>query len=159
MKTILLRVLAVVLSAPIHNETRVARRNVQTINFSKPTPWRPRATGHVVAGYALAKETPMMMLGSLEPTLFYKMATWLTCKTLNRRTWTWRQKETCETVSSISTHFGKYITQSATDLEYVSLIEEELQSPNMFYYKNKHDLNYSGVNVKFVKAFLAYKKI
>ena len=38
------------------------------------------------------------------------------------------------------------------------LTEEELGNEDMFWWKNKHDLIYTGLNVQFVKAFLAPKK-
>jgi hypothetical protein len=39
------------------------------------------------------------------------------------------------------------------------LSEEERTNPNSFFWKNKHDLIYTGINVSLVKAFLAHKKI
>jgi hypothetical protein len=39
-----------------------------------------------------------------------------------------------------------------------ALSEEELANPDMYWWKNKHDLVYEGLNVKMIKAFLAYKK-
>ena len=39
-----------------------------------------------------------------------------------------------------------------------ALTEEELGDEDMFWWKNKHDLIYTGLNVQFVKAFLAHKK-
>ena len=39
------------------------------------------------------------------------------------------------------------------------LTRKELKDPDMFWHNNKFDLVYSGMNVKFVKAFLAMKKI
>ena len=39
-----------------------------------------------------------------------------------------------------------------------ALTEEEVGDEDMFWWKNKHDLIYTGLNVWFVKAFLAHKK-
>lgn len=39
------------------------------------------------------------------------------------------------------------------------LSEEELADEDVFWWKNKHDLVYEGLNVKMVKAFLAHRKI
>jgi hypothetical protein len=39
------------------------------------------------------------------------------------------------------------------------LTEEDLTDPDSFYWKNKHDLIYTGINVRLVKAFLAHKKL
>ena len=38
------------------------------------------------------------------------------------------------------------------------LTEEELSDDGMFWWKNKHNLIYEGLNVQMVKAFLAHKK-
>ena len=37
--------------------------------------------------------------------------------------------------------------------------DQELADPDKFYWKNKHDLIYEGLNVQMVKAFLAEKKV
>ena len=39
-----------------------------------------------------------------------------------------------------------------------ALTEAELTDPDMYWWKNKHDLVYEGLNVKIIKAFLAFKK-
>ena len=39
-----------------------------------------------------------------------------------------------------------------------ALTEAELTDPDMYWWKNKHDLVYEGINVKMIKAFLAHKK-
>jgi hypothetical protein len=41
----------------------------------------------------------------------------------------------------------------------LKLSEEERNNPNSFFWKNTHDLIYTGINVSLVKAFLAHKKI
>jgi len=40
-----------------------------------------------------------------------------------------------------------------------ALSDEELSDEDKFWWKNKHDIVYEGINVKMVKAFLAHKKI
>ena len=40
----------------------------------------------------------------------------------------------------------------------VKLTDEELADDDKFYYKNKYDLKYEGLNVEFFKAFISVKK-
>ncbi len=44
------------------------------------------------------------------------------------------------------------------DVGVQKLSEEDRVSPDLFHYKNTHDLIYTGINVQMVKAFLAHKK-
>ena len=37
--------------------------------------------------------------------------------------------------------------------------DEEKKDRNLFWYKNDEDIVYSGLNINFVKAFLAHSKI
>jgi hypothetical protein len=39
-----------------------------------------------------------------------------------------------------------------------ALTEDEVANPEMFWWKNKHDLVHERLNVKMIKAFLAFKK-
>ena len=38
-----------------------------------------------------------------------------------------------------------------------NLIEEEIMDPKKFFWKNKQDIIYEGLNLKFAKAFVAAK--
>jgi hypothetical protein len=50
----------------------------------------------------------------------------------------------------------RYPTYYAVGVQ--ALTEDELANPDMFWWKNKRDNVYKGLNVKMIKAFLAFKK-
>ena len=50
-------------------------------------------------------------------------------------------------------HYPEYNAVGVRDIT-----AEELENPALFWWKNKHDIVYEGLNVKMVKAFLADKK-
>ena len=63
-----------------------------------------------------------------------------------------------ETESSTSTFFqAEYPDYYAIGVRKVK--GEEKKDYNLFWYKNNEDIVYSGLNIKFVKAFLAHSKI
>ena len=41
----------------------------------------------------------------------------------------------------------------------IKVTDEEKTDRNLFWYKNDEDIVYSGLNIKFVKAFLAHSNI
>ena len=58
-------------------------------------------------------------------------------------------------------HIYKFLQSKYPDYYAVGmrvLTEEEKGDPNQFWNRNNHDLVYSGLNIKFIKAFLAERK-
>jgi hypothetical protein len=53
-----------------------------------------------------------------------------------------------------STDYAGYYNVGVRELS-----EEERTDPDSFYWKNSHDLIYTGINVSLVKAFFAHKKV
>ena len=58
-------------------------------------------------------------------------------------------------------HIYKFLQSEYPDYYAVGvrvLTEEEKEDPNQFWNRNDHDLVYSSLNIKFIKAFLAERK-
>ncbi len=59
-----------------------------------------------------------------------------------------------EIYTFFKSHYPDYYTVGVRQLS-----EEERTDPDSFYWKNLHDLIYTGINVSMVKAFMAHKKV
>ena len=59
-----------------------------------------------------------------------------------------------EIYTFFKSHYPDYYTVGIRQLS-----EEERTDPDSFYWKNLHDLIYTGINVSMVTAFMAHKKV